>query len=146
MKNEKWNGKSASPPPFKKTFPCTILPPPFSKFSDSPSPLREVIKIYSPLGGVIVHSILWACCPMYLSKGLMIVYNVLFVRCRSCFLGFTIPDLVFQHSSVSCWFHVLSFLVLLHAGSAVLGFITYQKKVSKLTDRKSIWATFEGYH
>ena len=33
--------------PFKKTCPCTILPPPFSNFSDFP-PLGEVVKIYSP--------------------------------------------------------------------------------------------------
>ena len=36
------------PPPFKKTFPCTILPPLFLSFQiPSPSPLlRDVIKIY----------------------------------------------------------------------------------------------------
>ena len=36
-------------PPFKKTFPCTILPPPslIFRISDPPSP-GEVIKIYSP--------------------------------------------------------------------------------------------------
>ena len=35
---KKLNRKSASPPlPFKKTYPCTVLPPPFLIFSDSPS-------------------------------------------------------------------------------------------------------------
>ena len=32
--------------PLKKTFPCTILLPPFFNFSESPSPLGELIKIY----------------------------------------------------------------------------------------------------
>ena len=39
--------KCQSLPPFKMTCPCTILPPPFFNFPDSPPP-REVIKIYSP--------------------------------------------------------------------------------------------------
>ena len=39
--------KSQSPLPFKKTCPCTILPPAFFNFSDSP-PTGEVIKIYCP--------------------------------------------------------------------------------------------------
>ena len=33
--------------PFKKTCPCTILPPPFLNFSDFPPP-GKVFKIYSP--------------------------------------------------------------------------------------------------
>ena len=47
---KKLNRKSVSPPPspFKKTCPCTILPPPLFNFSDSPS-LEVVIKIYPPL-------------------------------------------------------------------------------------------------
>ena len=44
---EKLNRKSVSPhSPFKKTCPCTILPPPFFNFLDSPLPPGEVIKIY----------------------------------------------------------------------------------------------------
>ena len=43
MKNE--IGKVPAPP-FKKTFPYTILPPPFFNFSDS-TPPEEVTKIYS---------------------------------------------------------------------------------------------------
>ena len=36
------------PPPFKKTCPCTILPPPFLNFLYSPPPPSgKVIKIYS---------------------------------------------------------------------------------------------------
>ena len=35
------------PPRFKKTCPCTILPPPFLIFHIPPSP-EEVIKIYFP--------------------------------------------------------------------------------------------------
>ena len=42
---KKWNKKSSTPPPFKKTCPCTILPPPFFDFSDSPL-LGKVIQIY----------------------------------------------------------------------------------------------------
>ena len=36
------------PPRFKNTYPCTILPPPYLNFSDSPNPLGKVIEIYSP--------------------------------------------------------------------------------------------------
>ena len=34
---KKLNRKSVSPPPFKKTCPCTIIPPPSFNFSDPPS-------------------------------------------------------------------------------------------------------------
>ena len=40
------NRKSALPPPFKKTCPCTVIPPPFL-ICQIPPP-REVIKLYSP--------------------------------------------------------------------------------------------------
>ena len=41
---EKIKSKYQSPA-FKKTCPCTILPPSFFNFSESPPPLGEVIKI-----------------------------------------------------------------------------------------------------
>ena len=42
--------KSQPPPPFKKTCPYTILPPPFLKFSSYPVP-GDIIKIYFFKGG-----------------------------------------------------------------------------------------------
>ena len=42
--------KSQPPPPFKKTCPSTILPPPFLKFSSYPVP-GDIIKIYFFKGG-----------------------------------------------------------------------------------------------
>ena len=48
MKNlEKIKLENSQPPspPFKRTFPYTVLPPPFFNF---PSPPGEVIKIYFP--------------------------------------------------------------------------------------------------
>ena len=47
LEKKKKNRISASPPPpFKKTCPCTVLPPPFLIFQTPPP--REVIKLYSP--------------------------------------------------------------------------------------------------
>ena len=42
---DKTKQEKCQPPPFKKTCPCTIVPPPFLIFQ-SPTPLGEVIKIY----------------------------------------------------------------------------------------------------
>ena len=46
---EKIKQEKCQSPPFKRTCPCTILPPPFLIFQIPPPPLREVITIYSPL-------------------------------------------------------------------------------------------------
>ena len=115
----------------RRPSPAPHFHPLFQNFQIPPSPLREVIKIYSPLGGDIAHSILRACCPMYLSKGLMIVYNMSYlldvdlvfwvlqfqIQCSSillCHAGFMFCHSWFYYMLVLL-FHVLLFLVLLHA-------------------------------
>ena len=66
IKKKKKKRKSARPSSFKKTCPCTVLPPTFKNFSDSPPPLwKRYLKFtFAPLnrmggrGGLNYHHML----------------------------------------------------------------------------------------